>query len=130
MGKLYFRKPVRQRDATECQARLRRRLQRYFQQEPQLSAECFAQPIPFDAVGRELQPDEWVDLIGRLEIEMLQDLMQEHARPRAALETGEIFHPSLRLNRHFDWLNGIAIRFFFGAPGGKSGETSDHLGGG
>jgi hypothetical protein len=93
-----------------------------------LSGECFAQAIPFDPMGRELQPDELVNLIGRLEIEVLQDVMQEHARPEAALKTGEIIHAFLRLNHRFDWLNGIAIGFFFGASDGQPGETSDHLG--
>ena len=127
MGEFHFGEPVGQRNPAECEVRL----QRDFQQKPQLSTERFAQAIAFDAVGHQFQMDQLFDLLGCiLEIEMLQEVMQEDACPKAALKSREVVSPSRDVDRRFDWFNGVAIRFFwcfFGASGSQSGETSDHL---
>ena len=81
-------------------------------------------------MGCEFQRDELINLIGRLEIEMLQHVMQEHACPHAALKAGEIIGAYLRLGHLFAQLNRIAIRFLFKASGDQPGETRDHLGSG
>jgi hypothetical protein len=91
-----------------------------------LSAKCFAQAIALDAVGHEFQTDELVDLLGCLEIEVLQDVMQKDACPKATLKSREIVYSSWDLDGRFDWPDGIAIWSFccfFGASGGQPGET-------
>ena len=75
-------------------------------------------------MGCEFQRDELINLIGRLEIEMLQYVMQEHACPHAALKAGEIIGDCLRLEHLFAQLNRIAIRFLFKAAGDQPGETA------
>src|SRR5271157_4089362 len=126
IGKFDLRKPLGRGNPAECQPRR----QRCFKQPPQLATECFAPDVSGNAMGCEFQRDELINLIGRLEIEMLQYVMQEHACPHAALKAGEIIGACRRLQHLFAQLNRIAIRFLFKTTGDQPGETRDHLGSG